>query len=34
LPKEAWKWRPQGLNLSNEQIDALLDDLRADRFET
>jgi prevent-host-death family protein len=34
LPKEDWKWRPQGLNLSNEQIDALLDDLRADRFET
>ncbi len=33
LPLKGWTWRPKGLGLSNEEVDALLDDLRADRFE-
>ena len=29
--KEGWCWRPRGLGLSSQQVQAILEDLRADR---
>jgi antitoxin (DNA-binding transcriptional repressor) of toxin-antitoxin stability system len=29
--KEGWRWRPRGLGLSSQQVQAILEDLRADR---
>lgn len=33
LPFKGWKWEPQSLGLPRETVGALLDDLRADRWE-
>ena len=29
--REGWRWRPRGLGLSSQQVQAILEDLRADR---
>lgn len=33
LPFKGWKWQPESLGLPRETVDALRDDLRADRCE-